>query len=205
MYTSKEALEALKKGNADFASGGPQPQPIEQSERTRLAQDGQTPWAVVLGCSDSRVPVETIFHQTPGSLFVIRVAGHVATPATFESIEFAVTSFGSPLIVVLGHSNCGAVGMTLGALQQSIAPEATGAPTLATEIAPSINPLLANPTHRSQEELIDNAVRAHIDATCKKLLAGSECIRSKVEAGELQIVGCEYHLSSGIVSFPEDT
>ena len=159
----------------------------------------QRPFAVVLGCSDSRAPAEFVFDQGLGDLFVIRVAGNIAAPSQVGSIEFAVEQFQVRLVVVLGHSNCGAVRATLAHLQ---APGDTSPAlrAIVDRIAPGIQPVLAGCDGES-DACMPQAIRANVEATIRNLRAQSDYLRYAELQGGLRIVGADYDLSSGAVDF----
>jgi carbonic anhydrase len=163
---------------------------------------GQQPFAAVLGCADSRVPVEAVFDQGAGQLFVVRVAGNVPALSPMGSLEFAVEELGVPLIVVLGHTRCGAVAATMGAAG---ADGPTPTPALAA-ITGRISAALAGigPTGPAPGPAeIDRAVRLNVEASCRALMEESEVLGAKVRAGQLHIVGAVYHLHTGVVEFLE--
>lgn len=193
---SFEALRRLKAGNERFAKHEPHCPTPDSAELLRLANEGQSPWAIILGCSDSRVPVEDIFDQSPGSLFVVRVAGHVVTDTTIESIEYAVKSFGAPLVVVLGHSHCGAVGETL---KHSLA-EGTGSQVLAA-IGANLAPENFIEYKKNPESAHARAIHAHVTVTTKRLLERSSMMAQRLDEGRLTVAGAEYDLATGIVHF----
>ena len=164
---------------------------------------GQEPFAIVLGCSDSRVPAEIIFNQGLGDLFVIRVAGNIVAPSQIGSIEFAAERFGTRLVVVLGHSSCGAVSATLDELER---PEERRSPNLRSivdRIRPSVEPLFETELRHDRRSLMRLAVRENIRASVRQLRSGSKILESLVVAGDLLIVGAEYSLDTGLVDFFE--
>lgn len=199
MISAAEALQKLKDGNQRYlANESALPTSHDQQRNALVA--GQAPYAIVLGCSDSRVPTELIFDQGLGDIFVIRVAGNIATPTQIGSIEYAAEQFGTPLIIVLGHSHCGAVKATLAQVQN---PGDIGSPNLAAiveKIQPAVAPLCSH-NHDSDETLEQNAIRANVDASVAQLTADSAVLAKRVENGELNIVGAQYFLESGIVEF----
>jgi carbonic anhydrase len=179
------ALEQLKDGNRRFQAGTSQPTPaLSLSERVRMAA-GQQPFAAVLGCSDSRVPVETIFDCGPGDLFVVRVAGNIAAPTQIASLAFAVEKFETRLVVVLGHTYCGAVQATLEALEAGVAGD--GGPLIG-RIRPAVEGL-----EGSGPDLVRRAVRANVAASV-------ETLRGVIEGEGLLVVGAEYDLETGEVA-----
>jgi carbonic anhydrase len=200
MLGATEALERLREGNRRFAANESQ-HSIGNEARRRELVEGQEPFAVILGCSDSRAPAEIVFDQGVGDLFVIRVAGNVVAPSLVGSIEFACSKFGTRLVVVLGHSHCGAVQATLETLQspQSRVSENIGA--IAELIRPSIEAVLANDGDADADDIVGRAIRANVRASADKLRHASEII-TKLERDEgLTIVGAEYSLETGLVDF----
>lgn len=202
MISADEALERLIEGNRRFVAGEPQ-----QSTDTRALRDnlteGQEPFAVILGCSDSRVPVEMVFDQSLGDLFVIRVAGNIATPSQIGSIEFAVSEFGTPLVVVLGHTRCGAVKATLQQLQQGGDAPSANLAAIVKRVQPSVEPLLDSELRDNPEELVHAGVRANVRASTEQLRTDSEILETRMHAGQLRVVGAEYQLETGEVEFFE--
>jgi carbonic anhydrase len=195
-----EALERLRTGNRRFVSGtGTRDLAREHRRRRKFAQD-QAPFAIVLGCSDSRVPAEMVFDQGLGDLFVIRVAGNLVAPSQVGSIEFAADRFGVRLVVVLGHSQCGAV---QAALEEHERPSDGGSPNLGfivNSILPGLEAVLAEPSE-SREALLQRAVRANISASARQLRQGSRMLEQFIREHGLQVVGAEYSLETGVVEF----
>ena len=160
--------------------------------------DGQKPSAIILGCSDSRVPAEMIFDQGLGDLFVIRVAGNVVAPSQIGSVEFAAAQFGTRLVIVLGHTSCGAVQATLDQLEQRYEDRSPNLRSIVDRIRPSVQPLMA---HTPREKLLSEAVRANIAASVDHLRHGSEIIENLIQQDGLMVVGAEYSLQTGLVDF----
>jgi len=215
MYTtthpvsSIEALRRLEEGNARWISGVRSVASLgSAAQRVSLAQ-GQSPFAVVLSCSDSRAPSEMIFDQGLGDLFVVRVAGNVVAPSLVGSIEYAVQTFGTNLVVVMGHTACGAVIATLDAIEHGRAggtpPSPNGASEnvldIVTRIRPAVEPLTSSCDDR--KELVGLATRANVRASTAQLRASSRVLADRIDAGKLMIVGAEYSLGSGEVDFFE--
>ncbi|MCB1693849.1 MAG: carbonic anhydrase, partial [Pseudomonadales bacterium] len=163
--------------------------------------DGQTPIAVVLGCSDSRVPVEIIFDQGLGDLFVIRVAGNVVASSQIGSVEFAAEQFGVKLVVVLGHTRCGAIQATLDELQQPTQNQSRNLRSIVDRIRPSVAGLLETELREKPEKLAAHAIRSNVRVSANYLRHGSDIIERLTESDELLIVGAEYSLETGIVDF----
>lgn len=199
MISAQEALQRLKDGNARFVADRSSPDTVNATHRHSLIE-GQAPFAVVLGCSDSRVPVEIVFDQGFGDLFVIRVAGNIVAPSQIGSVEYAVQQLGTPLVVVLGHSRCGAVQATLDALR---APRpTTGSRNLLAiveRVRPAVEGLLENDL--PAERLMQQAVRANVRAAANQLRHSSAVLEPLVQSGQLKVVGAEYALETGTVNF----
>lgn len=203
MTDPTEALERLRAGNARFVANDlslPKP----DVERARLAS-GQTPFAVILGCSDSRVPTEIVFDQGLGDLFVIRVAGNIVAPSQIGSIEFAAQKFGTKLVVVLGHTHCGAVEAAVEELQQPAEKQSRNIAAIVGRIRPSVMDLMESGDAMEYEEFVNKAVRANVRYSANALRHGSEIIEELIGIGELLIVGAEYSLDTGVVEFFDGT
>lgn len=196
-----EALERLREGNRRFVSGeGLRSLDAEHLRRLELVAD-QQPVAVVLGCSDSRVPAEMVFDQGLGDLFVIRVAGNIVAPSQVGSVEFAALRAGARLVVVLGHSRCGAVNAAIEELEH---PSETRSPNLdfiVGSIMPCVSPLLAGGYEGDREGLVRAAVRANIRASAHHLRTGSEILERLIREDGLLVVGAHYSLDTGEVDF----
>jgi carbonic anhydrase len=171
-------------------------------QRAELAK-GQTPFAIILGCSDSRVPAELVFDQGLGDLFVIRVAGNIVAPSQVGSVEFAVEQFGVPLVVVLGHTRCGAVEATVQALRQDASLNSPNIAAIVDRIRPAVEPLMAVARGTDVDGLVADAVRANVTVSVRQLSQGSAFLARQVRAGALQIVGAEYALETGVVEMLE--
>jgi carbonic anhydrase len=203
MITSVEALERLKDGNLRFTSGkGGRDLDFEHVRRNQLVK-GQAPFAVVLGCSDSRVPLELIFDQGLGDLFVIRVAGNIAASSQLGSIEFATEKFGTPLLVVLGHSRCGAVEAAVDAVLGPVQSLSPNMDFLAGHICPVVQQLLEQEPGLAREGLVSGAVGANVRAAMARISKESEVLDKRIENGQLKVVGAEYSLETGKVEFLE--
>ncbi|MEM7261735.1 MAG: carbonic anhydrase [Planctomycetota bacterium] len=200
MISADEALDRLMAGNQRFIAGRAGETPVTDSSRRRELVEGQNPFAVVLGCSDSRVPAEIVFDQGLGDLFMIRVAGNIVAPSQIGSIEYAAAQFGTPLVVVLGHSSCGAVVATLDELQRDDAIRSPNLRSIVDRIRPGVEGLLRTAPD-SPAELVERAVVANVMASVEDLRNGSEILEELVSKGELRIVGAKYSLDSGRVDF----
>ncbi len=203
MINAKEALQRLKDGNLRYLSDDLPPIVINAESRRQLLKS-QNPFAIILGCSDSRVPAEIIFGQGLGDLFVIRVAGNVVAPSQIGSIEFAAEKFGTSLVVVLGHTMCGAVEATIEQLRRPTALRSPHLHSIVSRIRPSVEPLLDVGDPEDQQGLMRRAVRANIATSVANLRHGSEILETLVESEKLMIVGAEYCLETGVVDFIED-
>ena len=171
-----------------------------QARRNELAA-GQEPFAIILGCSDSRVPAEIVFDQGLGDLFVIRVAGNIVASSQVGSVEFAAARFGTRLVVVLGHSQCGAILATLEEIQQPTDCQSRNLRSIVDRIRPSVKTLLATALRHDQDALVRESVRANIRASVNHLRHGSEVLEQLVQSSGLLVVGAEYSLETGTVDF----
>lgn len=200
MIPALEALKMLQEGNQRFAAGlRHRSLPCDQSQRDELVIR-QSPFAIILGCSDSRVPAELVFDQGLGDLFVIRVAGNIVAPSQVGSVEFAAERFGTRLVVVLGHSSCGAVTATLEQLRQPKESRSPNLRSIVNRIRPSVETLLETGLH-SDAELLRHAVRANIRTSTNHLRNGSALLEELIQKDELLVVGAEYSLETGVVDF----
>ena len=173
---------------------------VSQARRRELAA-GQEPFAIILGCSDSRVPAEIVFDQGLGDLFVIRVAGNIVAPSQIGSVEFAAGRFGTPLVVVLGHSACGAILATLEELRRPSGAQSRNLRSIVDRIRPSVEPLLATELARDPDALVRQAVRANIRVAADQLRHGSGVLEQLIKEDGLLVVGAEYSLETGVVDF----
>lgn len=198
-----DALRRLQEGNQRFASGARTLDGASSlARRTELVSE-QHPFAVVLGCSDSRVPAEIVFDQGLGDLFVIRVAGNIVAPSQIGSVEFAVEQFGTRLVVVLGHSGCGAVTATLEALRRRSKTRSRNVRSIVDRIRPAVAALLAADAGGDPEALVRDAVRANVLAAVNQLRYGSPIIERLIDGDGLMVVGAEYDIESGLVQVLE--
>lgn len=201
MISAREALERLREGNRRFASGGWKRDTfMSQAKRNELVE-GQEPIATILGCSDSRAPVEIIFDQGPGDLFVIRVAGNIVSPSQVGSVEYAAARSGSRLVVVLGHTHCGAVQATIDELQRPTANQSPNLRAIVGRIQPSVETLFDTDLKNDPAALYRHAIRANVRASAGHLRHGSSIIEHQIEHGGLLIVGAVYSLETGLVDF----
>lgn len=199
--TPEQALWRLADGNRRFREAGGvfRGRPWSREQAT----EAQRPFAIVVGCSDSRTPVEILFDEGFGELFVVRVAGNVGAPSVVGSVEFAASQFGTRLVVVMGHTRCGAVSATVQALETGLGPESKNIRFITDRIAPHVEGLLrlAAPGPEGRERLLREAVRANVRAAVDHLRHGSRLLEDLVLAGRVSIVGAEYELESGMVNF----
>lgn len=194
MIAPAEALDRLRAGNRRYATGDSRL--VSAGGHRPGLEEGQAPFAVVLACSDARVPVEMIFDQGPGDLFTTRVAGNIAAPPQVGSIEYAVTQLGTRLVVVLGHSNCGAVSAAL----QDLAKKQEGLPPNLRAIIDCIRPALAD----LADPTLHEAVVSNVHESLKRLRADSAVLGALIDSGDIDAVGAEYSIETGEVRFFDD-
>jgi len=205
MISGIEAFERLKAGNHRFASNVVSLTSLtSQTRRIELAA-GQAPFAIILGCSDSRVPAEIVFDQGLGDLFVIRVAGNIVAPSQVGSVEFAAERYGTRLVVVLGHSQCGAILATLEALQRPAENQSRNLRSIVDRVRPSVEGLLETELRDDLDALVRRAVRANIRASADHLRHGSALLEQLIQDDGLLVVGAEYSLETGVVDFFDGT
>jgi len=201
MISAAEALTRLREGNRRFvanvrgANGF-----LSQARLAELAQS-QEPSAIILGCSDSRVPAEIVFDQGLGELFVIRVAGNIVAPSQVGSVEFAAARFGTRLVVVLGHTQCGAIIATLEELRRPTENQSRNLQSIVDRIRPSVESLFDAGLRHTPEALVEQAVRANIRASTSHLRHGSQLLEQLIQDDGLRVVGAEYSLETGVVDF----
>ncbi len=203
MILAREALALLQDGNRRFVSDISNRDAITSRSRRLELAASQAPFAAILGCSDSRVPVEIVFDQGLGDLFVIRVAGNIVAPSLIGSVEFAAEQFGTRLVVVLGHTRCGAIEATLQQLQRPIENQSRNLRSIVDLIRPSVEGLLATDLRHDMHALGHAAVRANIRASVQHLRHGSHIIEQLIQRAGLLVVGAEYSLETGVVDFFE--
>jgi len=203
MIPAHEALERLRAGNRRFVSELGSNDHAGRDRRAQVAAN-QTPFAIILGCSDSRVPAEIVFDQGLGDLFVIRVAGNIVAPSQVGSVEFAADRYDVRLVVVLGHSSCGAILATLEELGRPSQDQSKNLRSIVERIRPSIAPLLSSREGRSDEWLVQESVRANIRASVNHLRHGSDVLEHLIQRKGLMVVGAEYSLETGVVGFFDD-
>lgn len=201
MKRALEALERLRQGNRRFVAETRAGDAATGSARRHALAAGQEPFAILLGCSDSRVPAEIVFDQGLGDLFVIRVAGNVVASSQIGSVEFAAARYATRLVVVLGHSQCGAVLATVEELQRPTANQSRGLRSIVDRVRPSVEALLATELRHDPAALVREAVRANIRVSANQLRHGSALVEQLIQKNELLVVGAEYSLETGVVDF----
>jgi carbonic anhydrase len=203
MIDARDALARLRDGNRRFVANRSSADPANQARRTELVA-GQEPFAIILGCSDSRVPAELVFDQGFGDLFVIRIAGNIVAPSQIGSVEFAAARFGTRLVVVLGHSQCGAVTATLDELLGRATTESKNLRSIVDRVRPAVEAVLEGPHSDDEPALIRESVLANVRASVDQLRHGSELLERLIESDGLLVVGAKYSLETGVVTFLAD-
>jgi carbonic anhydrase len=201
MTSAYDALLRLRQGNDRFVSNVRSHESLASEARRAEVASGQEPFAIILGCSDSRVPAEIVFDQGLGDLFVIRVAGNIVAPSQIGSVEFAAERYGTRLVVVLGHSQCGAVLATIEELKQPTTNQSRNLRSIVDRVRPSVEPLLDAQRLSDPDALVRDAVRANVRLSVSQLRHGSELLEQLIEQDGLVVVGAEYSLETGIVEF----
>ncbi|MFP3873113.1 MAG: carbonic anhydrase [Thiohalophilus sp.] len=197
-----DALKRLREGNERFTANVRSVESLlSYTQREDIGKSPQDPIAIILGCSDSRAPAELVFDQGLGDLFVIRVAGNIVAPSQVGSVEFAADRFGTKLVVVLGHSNCGAITTTLDELQRPTENQSPNLHSIVSRVSPALKNLLEVSPDLSREDLVDKAVRANVRASCDHLRHGSAILEELIANHGLIVVGAEYSLETGKVDF----
>ena len=201
MAPARDALNRLREGNLRFASNVRGSDAFVSHTRRADLTAGQQPFAIILGCSDSRVPAEIVFDQGLGDLFVIRVAGNIVAPSQVGSVEFAAARYGTRLVVVLGHTQCGAVAATLEELRRPTENQSRNLRAIVDRVRPSVEGLLATDLSHDSAALVKQAVRANIRASTAHLRHGSQVLEQLIQHEGLVVVGAEYSLETGVVEF----
>jgi carbonic anhydrase len=203
MVSAQEALERLREGNRRFVANAQEANGFPGQTRPADVATSQQPFAIVLGCSDSRVPAELVFDQGLGDLFVIRVAGNIVAPSQVGSVEFAATRFSTRLVVVLGHSQCGAILATLEELRRPQEDQSRNLRAIVDRVRPSVEALLSTELRHDFGALVREGVRANIRASVDHLRHGSQILEQLIQEEGLRVVGAEYSLETGVVEFLE--
>ncbi|WP_188364917.1 carbonic anhydrase [Marinicella pacifica] len=202
MKRAQQALAALKAGNQRFIDEHQSPSGAISGEKRMELTQGQKPFAVILGCSDSRAPAELVFDQGLGDLFVIRVAGNIVAPSLIGSIEFSVAEFDTPLVVVMGHTECGAVTATLNDIKEPGVGVSHHIQSIVRRIKPAVTPL--TDLVGVDNVTVSQAVKANVQKSVDQLLASSDLLEDALGSGKLNIVGACYNISTGVVEFYDD-
>jgi carbonic anhydrase len=200
MIPAQEALDRLREGNLRFAANIRGSEAFVSHTRRAELTAGQQPFAIILGCSDSRVPAEIVFDQGLGDLFVIRVAGNIVAPSQVGSVEFAAERYATRLVVVMGHSQCGAILATLEELRTPTK-HSHNLRAIVDRVRPSVESLLATPLRDDESALVREAVRANIRASVNQLRHGSRVLEDLIQTQGVMVVGAEYSLETGVVDF----
>jgi len=201
MIPAEEALQRLIQGNKRFVAGVSNVDALTVPAKRDQLIERQQPFAIILGCSDSRVPAEMVFDQGLGDLFVVRVAGNVVAPSQLDSIQFSAEQHGAKLVVVLGHSNCAAIQASIAQLGKSEEDRSDNIHSILSRIVPSLEPLYETDLRNQPDELLKQAVKANVRAGVDHLRRGSHKLEELTNHHDLVIVGAEYSLETGIVEF----
>jgi carbonic anhydrase len=201
MIPAREALQRLREGNRRFVDDTRSSESLISPRRRAELTAGQEPFAAILGCSDSRVPVEIIFDQGLGDLFVIRVAGNIVAPSQIGSVEFVAERFKTRLVVVLGHSRCGVIQATLEQLTGPTERRSRNVHSIVNRVRPSIEGLLETGLRHDYDALVHHAVRANVRASTNQLRHGSQVLEQMIQTEGMLVVGAEYSLETGLVEF----
>jgi len=201
---SDTALKKLIEGNQRYLDSTSNKKDLVYTISDEKMSSDQKPFAIILGCSDSRVPAELVFHQGLGDLFVIRVAGNIIAPSQIGSIEFACQHFGTELVVVLGHSKCGAIGATVNALLNDSNDISPNIASIVNHVTPAVHPLVESGEYSDHNELLHQATRANIEQSVSGLQSQSTVLRELVSKEKLNIIGAQYDINTGKVEFYTD-
>ena len=200
MIDAEEALRRLRDGNHRFVTGQTPASTLSNNVRRILAGD-QAPFAIVLGCSDARVPAELVFDQGFGDLFVIRVAGNIVAPSQVGSVEFAASKFGTKLVVVMGHSQCGAITAAVEELLDGATNQSRNLRSIVDRVRPSVEAVIAGRRDVDRKTIVRESVIANVRASVDHLRHGSELLEQLIQHDGLVIVGAKYSLDTGVVAF----
>ena len=201
MLSAKEALAKLIEGNERFTANVRSLDALLSHTRRGEMTEGQAPFAIILGCSDSRVPAEIVFDQGLGDLFVVRVAGNIVAPSQIGSVEFAAETFGTRLVVVMGHTQCGAIEVTLDSLLHPEKYKSQNVASITQRIRPAVEALMHTNLAQDHDALVREAVRANVRASTNHLRHGSAILEKLIDEQQLLVVGAEYDLETGKVEF----
>ncbi len=200
--SASDALTRLREGNRRYSQNVRSVDSLVSHSRRDLSL--QSPFAVVLGCSDSRAPAEMVFDQGLGDLFVIRVAGNIVAPSQVGSVEFAIERFDTRLVVVMGHTLCGAIDATLEAITSAQGPASQSMGSIVNRVRPAIEALVRTDLADDREQLRREAMRANVRASVNHLRHGSEIIERLALDEGLLVVGAELDLATGEVVFLDE-
>lgn len=200
MIAAADALKRLREGNRRFATDQAKPRGFDSQARRELVS-GQEPFAIVLGCSDSRVPAELVFDLGFGDLFVIRVAGNIVAPSQVGSIEFAAAYFGTKLVVVMGHEQCGAIAAAVADLEGTAGATSPNLRSIVDRVRPSVETVMAVRPDADRATIMREAIRANVRASTNHLRHGSVMLERMIQHDGLMVVGAEYSLQTGVVDF----
>ena len=204
LLPAHEALARLREGNRRFTTNVRSLDALlSHTKRAELGR--QTPCAIVLGCSDSRAPAEIVFDQGLGDLFVIRVAGNIVAPSQVGSVEFAAERFGTRLVVVMGHTLCGAILATLEHMESPGGTSSRALRSIVDRVRPSIEPLMRTELAHDRAALLREATRANVRVAADHLRHGSQLLEQLILEDGLLVVGAEYDLDTGNVDFFDGT
>jgi carbonic anhydrase len=201
MLNAIDSFNRLRDGNKRFVANQENGTGLSVPARGAELVDGQEPFAIILGCSDSRVPAELVFDQGFGDLFVIRVAGNIVAPSQVGSVEFAASRFGTRLVVVLGHSQCGAISAALDELEGHATTESQNLRSIVDRVVPALEQLFKTYGPDRGESFFSDAVRANVRASANHLRHGSPLLEEMIRREGLLVVGAEYSLRTGLVDF----
>lgn len=201
MMNADKALQTLIEGNQRYIAGTSDDAELTITTRRQSINAGQSPFAVILGCSDSRVPVELVFNQGLGDLFVIRVAGNIAAPSQIGSVEYACQHLGTRLVVVLGHSHCGAINATVDSLLGELDELSPNIASIVDHVSPAVHPVVMHKQYTDKDELINQAMRANVEQSVSGLQMRSPILRDMVNKNKIKIIGAEYSIETGVVDF----
>lgn len=204
MIDAATAIKRLKEGNQRFVSGNRNGDDTLSHDRRSELTSGQEPFAIILGCSDSRVPAELVFDQGLGDLFVIRVAGNIVAPSQIGSVEFAAAQFKTPLVVVLGHTSCGAISATVEEMKRPSDQTSKNISSIVDRIRPSVEPFRSTEIWNDHDALVHASTRSNVIASVNQLRHGSSILENLIDKKDLVIIGAEYSLETGEVEFYED-
>jgi carbonic anhydrase len=196
LVSADDALRMLEEGNVRFVQGGCHSPRRDLETRILTSTEGQTPFAAVLACSDSRVPVSAIFDQGIGDIFTVRVAGNVVGDSEIGSMEYAVAHLGVPLLVIMGHSQCGAVQAAVGQGDHSVRIS-----KLIEKIAPAVSKTVTADADLTDRDLLNEIARTNVSQQIEDLLGHSEIVRDAAEACHVLVVGAFYDISTGQVEW----